>query len=587
MKKKIIPILIINVLITFLLGMFNYNVKAVTQTINTDISKIDTVKYPGIKEKIEALKKSHPNWNFKILYTGIEWSDAIKYEYTGHGSSPKNLVPASSSYSGEWICSICGNKAYDSGSWRCASESAIKYMMDPRTSLNTSDIFQFLQLSYDFNGYSKEVMQTMLKDSFLDNSIYIDTILEACKKYNVNPYYIIARIIQEQGKNGSTLVRGQGYKDQYVGYYNVFNIGATGSGTEKVILNGLAKAQNYGWNTMELALEGGIKIIAQTYIAVGQDTMYFQKFDVENSDGKLYWHQYMQNIMAAQSEGATLKKTLTNINALDYKYTFIIPVYENMPKTAISRPSTTKTTNSVNSDLVKVNVTSSIKMRNEPNGASIVGYLYKDEIATRIEKASAKVNGTYWDKVLKGNGTIGYVARCTYDFESTYKEYLVALSSSANATNVNDTNTITNNTNTADSGNTTNNDTTNRATGNTAVNTTNTATGNSSRNTNNTSLGNTTTNTTNISPSTTTSTNDTSNSNAVSGTNTVTIYKKGDINMDGKRDSADLLYLKKYLLNKVNLTNVQKNIADTNNDNKIDSADLLNIKRFLLGKITL
>ena len=542
MRKKIIPILIIiNVLITLSLSMFNYNVKAVTQTTGTDISKIDTSKYPGIKEKIETLKKSHPNWNFKILYTGIEWSDAIKYEYTGHGSSPKNLVPAGSSYGGEWICSICGNTAYDSGSWRCASESAIKYMLDPRTSLNTSDIFQFLQLSYDSNGYSKEVLQTMLKDSFLDNDIYIDTILQACKIYNVNPYYIAARIIQEQGKSGSTLVKGQGYNGQYEGYYNVFNIGATGSGTEKVILNGLAKAKSYGWNTMELALDGGIKIIAQSYIAVGQATMYFQKFDVENSDGKLYWHQYMQNIMAAQSEGATLKKTLTNINALDYKYTFIIPVYENMPKTAISRPSTTKTTNSVNSDLVKVNVTSSIKMRNEPNGSSIVGYLYKGEIATRIEKATTKVNGTYWDKVLKGNGTIGYVARCTYDYESSYKEYLVALSNqSSNSEN----------------------------------------TGNSDTSTNNT---NTTSNTTNTTGDTT-STNNTSNNNSTSGTNTVTTYEKGDVNMDAKITSSDYVLIKNHIMGTKLLSEEAKKYADYNGDGKITSSDYVLIKNYIMSK---
>lgn len=41
-----------------------------------------------------------------------------------------------------------------------------------------------------------------------------------------------------------------------------------GSNKEKVILNGLKKAQNYGWNTMESSLEGGIKIIAGSYIAV-------------------------------------------------------------------------------------------------------------------------------------------------------------------------------------------------------------------------------------------------------------------------------------------------------------------------------
>ena len=268
MKKKILTVFVVDILIFFILATYICNVHAVTQSRSTDIAGINTSKYPGIKEKIDSLKKEHPNWNFKILYTGISWEEAISNEYTGHGSSPKNLVPDSTSYSGDWVCSICGNKSYDSGNWKCASESAIEYMMDPRASLNSSDIFQFLQLSYDSNGYSKEVINSMLKGSFLDDDKYINTILNSCKTYNVNPYYIAARIIQEQGKGGSVLVKGNGYNGQYIGYYNVFNIGATGSGKEKVILNGFKKAQSAGWTSMEKSLDGGIKMIAGSYIAV-------------------------------------------------------------------------------------------------------------------------------------------------------------------------------------------------------------------------------------------------------------------------------------------------------------------------------
>ena len=46
-----------------------------------------------MKEQIQQLKTKHPNWSFKILYTDIDWNEAIGKEYLGHGSSPKNLVP--------------------------------------------------------------------------------------------------------------------------------------------------------------------------------------------------------------------------------------------------------------------------------------------------------------------------------------------------------------------------------------------------------------------------------------------------------------------------------------------------------------
>jgi len=45
-----------------------------------------------LKQKIKLLQSKYPNWKFKILYTGLDWNDVISSEYTGHGSSPKNLI---------------------------------------------------------------------------------------------------------------------------------------------------------------------------------------------------------------------------------------------------------------------------------------------------------------------------------------------------------------------------------------------------------------------------------------------------------------------------------------------------------------
>ena len=430
MKKCIKRLLVIFILITsyIIINLICGNETfAVSQTVSTDINSIDSNKYPQIKEMLQTLKSQHPNWNFKILYTDIEWSDAIANEYVGHGSSPRNLVPANNSnYDGDWICKVCGaSKTYDSGNWHCASESAIAYMLDPRNSANYSDIFQFMELSY--SECNVQTIRSMVSGTFLNNESYINAIVEAAKKYDVNAYYIVARILQEQGKSGSTLSSGKGYNGQYVGYYNVFNIGASGSGKENVILNGLKKAQSYGWTSMESSIIGGTEIIAQSYISRGQDTLYFQKFDVENSDGNLYWHQYMQNILAAQSEGSTLRKTFESVGSVDAAYTFIIPLYKNMPSSASARPSTTSSPSTpTTTDLVKVNVTNSLYLRSEPKrSATTIGSVYKDEIITRLIKATDKVDGTYWDYVMKADGTKGYAARQTYDSESTYKLYLV------------------------------------------------------------------------------------------------------------------------------------------------------------------
>ena len=117
-----------------------------------------------------------------------------------------------------------------------------------------------------------------------------------------------------------------------------------------------------------------------------------------------------------------------------------------MPKADCARPSTNGTSN-VTTDLVRVNVNSTIRLRNAVNGNNTVGWLYKDEIVTRLEKATTKVNGTYWDKIKKADGTTGYVARETYENESEYKLYLVPISEDGgnNSNNSNNNNSNENN----------------------------------------------------------------------------------------------------------------------------------------------
>lgn len=431
MKKSVKKLLAIFILIFFyiIINLICGNKAfAVNQTTSTDINSINSNQYPQIKEMLQSLQKEHPNWKFKILYTDINWADAISNEYIGHGSSPRNLVPANNiNYGAEWICSICGTeKTYDSGKWNCASSSAIAYVMDPRNSINNTNIFQFLELSY--SECSRDSIKAMVANTFLKSDSCINAIMESAKKYNVNPYYIVARILQEQSKDGSTLSKGQGYNGQYVGVYNVFNIGASGSGKENVILNGLKRAQSEGWTTLESSIIGGTQIIAKSYIARGQNTLYLQKFDVDNSDGQLYWHQYMQNLVAAQSEGKTLRKTFEDMGSINGAYTFIIPVFKNMTQTATPKPSTPNIDIPTGTDLVRVNVTGSLYLRDKPKkDANKIGSVYKDDIITRLEKATQKVDGTYWDYVITANGTKGYAARETYEGESTYKLYLVPL----------------------------------------------------------------------------------------------------------------------------------------------------------------
>ena len=293
-------------------------------------------------------------------------------------------------------------------------------MMDPRNFLDTNNVFQFLELTYTYYNY--EQVQKMVSGTYLNITSIIDAIISSAKTYNLNPYYIIARLIQEQGKTGTELTKGQGQNGQYIGYYNAFNIGATGNTRAEVVINGLKRAQKEGWTSLEKSITGGVRIIAQSYIARGQNTLYLQKFDVENSDGTLYTHQYMQNLLAAKNEASRITNVVKDLGTIDNSYNFIIPVYENMPQFTVAEPNLQY--NQIE-DLVKVNVTDRLRLRNAPSGAQTLDWVNGGEIITRVEQALSKVNGTYWDKVITTSGVAGYIARETYGNAAEYKLYLV------------------------------------------------------------------------------------------------------------------------------------------------------------------
>lgn len=113
--------------------------------------------------------------------------------------------------------------------------------------------------------------------------------------------------------------------------------------------NGLTRAKKEGWNTPEKSIRGGTAIIAERYIAKGQNTLYLQKFDVVDGGNGYYSHQYMTNLLAAASEAKSMEKTYGDFNKS--AITYIIPVYLNMPDTPVAKPTDNGSPYSVLSDL--------------------------------------------------------------------------------------------------------------------------------------------------------------------------------------------------------------------------------------------
>lgn len=295
----------------------------------------DIEQFPeSYHEALTALKEAHPNWIFVKMDTGLEWDTVVSEELYGG----RSLVPTS-------LSGALQEGNYSKG-WAYATEEALEYYLDPRNGLKESGIFQFEQLT--FNASYHETCETALQ-SFLDNTFmkgnvpgwepsgkagtYAYAFWVIGKNMNISPFHLASRVYQEQGQGTSPLISGT--YPGFEGYYNYFNIGASGTTDKAVIESGLtyAKEATPPWDTHYYALHFGAKTLGANYINKGQDTLYLQKFDVDDSSSGMFWHQYMQNICAPSSEAKSIRKLYEEVGALDNIFVFKIPVYNNMPET--------------------------------------------------------------------------------------------------------------------------------------------------------------------------------------------------------------------------------------------------------------
>ena len=295
----------------------------------------DVEQFPAsYQNKLTQLKKAHPNWVFVKQNTRLDWQTVIKNENTGERSLIQTKM--GSAYT---------NGAHGQPGWSYASEAAIKYYMDPRNFLDETRVFMFEQLTYNPSYHTQSAVQNILNSTFMKGSIpgdsktYAAAFFDIGSTLKVSPFHLACRVYQEQGKGESALISGT--YSGYEGYYNYYNIKASGSSNKAIIENGLTYAKQQGWNSRYKSLQGGAKILSQNYILKGQDTLYLQKYDVDNSYNGLYAHQYMQNIMAPYTESSMVKSAYQSTGAINNSFVFKIPVYLNMPSAACAKPGST------------------------------------------------------------------------------------------------------------------------------------------------------------------------------------------------------------------------------------------------------
>lgn len=298
----------------------------------------DIEQFPeSYKKSLTALKEAHPNWTFVKMVTNLDWQTVVTNEMKNSRSLIYKSFP-------EWA----KNGLYDQKNWYYATEPALKIYLDPRNGLTEDGIFQFEQLTYNEKSHTLEAMKKFLNNTFMNDSKPapgMDTMTFAEMFWyigkeagrEVSPFHLAARVLQEQGQGTSPLISGT--YPGYEGYYNYFNISASGTTNEQIYINGLTYAKNHGWNSSYMSVLGGADIITANYIKKGQDTLYLEKFNVNpNSTYGVYNHQYMQNITAPTTEALSIRKLYQEAGALDSPFVFKIPVYNNMPAENCSEP---------------------------------------------------------------------------------------------------------------------------------------------------------------------------------------------------------------------------------------------------------
>ena len=299
------------------------------------------------KPMLRSLHANYPNWVFVADHLNRTWDFALSTESRVGTSLIENSQPDALK-SMEYGAYNWETKSYVNfergGYWVTAHKSVVAYYLDPRNSLNSTAIFQFLNQSYDTSKQNKEGLKKLVSGTFLAGKFpedtyetYVDVIMEAAKQSNVSPYVLASMIINEQGTQG-TGNSISGTVSGYGGYYNFYNIGASPSSGphNDSVKNGLYWAKGSGsnlttymrpWNTRAKAIIGGAKWYGEKYVSGGQPTLYYKRFDYFSTDSSI--SRYYTDITASYREGSKLRSAYEA--AINSAFVFNIPVYKSMP----------------------------------------------------------------------------------------------------------------------------------------------------------------------------------------------------------------------------------------------------------------
>ena len=405
----------------------------------------DIDEFPeSYRDGLRYVQKIYPNAKFILYDTGLDWHKDLL--------TKDNQLRVGVNLIGSHVDSFWKSKdpaVYNAATntyaeiepgWNQVSSEGIQYYMDPRNFFNEKDIFMFLNLEYDgtqtVEGTAAVIANSFMKGNIKDNEgneiSYAEALHKIGQESGVSPYLLACRIRQEQGSGRSAMI--SGHYGNYPGYYNHFNIGAYGSTTSTILNRGLSYAKSQGWNTPYKSILGGAKVLAESYVKSGKNTLYLQHFNmVANKSGTVSYSVYMANIQAPYSENRMMISSFTDKNT---PYTFVIPVYKNMPKAPVKPPQhniaedcnikSIKITENCNfTDFDKYSYNYDVKLDSFANTIKLQVELEAKENEliinnTVVPKEDGKSVVDYEVKLMPGFNTITFVCKSETGMSRTY-----------------------------------------------------------------------------------------------------------------------------------------------------------------------
>ncbi len=568
------------------------NIDASTSTGNGYDSYCNSLQNNGFPESyctyLFYLHTKYPGWSFRAENTGVSLSEAAEKE-----KWLSALQTVNSNY-------YLNGTALEADYYYINAE-VVKLYLDPKNSLYENLIFEFLDLESSKSIINETAISAIATGNLAN---YKNEFRGAAEQYGYNALHLLARSKQEGASKATyrsvtgtyttelnsdpSITSSSTYEGKTLdGFYNYYNIGAYPVPSMKLgaIGRGLAYAAGYiggttygrPWDTPAKAIYGGAEFLKEQYVSRGQNTLYYEKFNVgPNNYYSKYSHQYMTNIFAPMQESKSIYSAYNKGNLLNSNFVFLIPVYTD---SGASNNGSNASEKSYNNNLKEIKI-------NDENLSNfdkdVTEYYYKlttEEDTVKIvaltEDSQATINGTGNLKFVNNLVTANIVVTAPSGTKKTYvltieKQITEPVEKKIEVPEIK-VDSIVNEIEVKIS-----NDIIYGISPGTDVNTIleriKSKGGNGEIKDNNTIKTSGPIGTTNIL--------------IISGTSeskTYNIAIRGDLNGDGDISILDLLKCQKHLLGSYKLTGSQFFASDTNYDGDITILDLLKIQKHILG----